>query len=341
MRKAAVVLGREPDDPEKLVDPLLALRSACLVVDAEGGADDRADTFPRVQACIRILEHDLELAAQRPQLPRAQVLDASSVVLDFAGGRLEQTDDAASERGFPAARLADESESLSLGDVERHVVDCVHEFPVALEGALVDRKELLQVPNAQERLPAHRVETCVAGLRSAARSRRESQQRSRWPGPARASRSGSTWHASKTYGQRGAKEQPGARSMRDGGRPSIGRSRFVRGLSIRGIDASRPHVYGCWGSLKICSLVPLSITRPAYITVTSSAISATTPRSCVIRTTAEPKDSWRRAIRSRICAWIVTSSAVVGSSAMRMAGLHESAMAIIARWRIPPENWCG
>jgi hypothetical protein len=42
--------------------------------------------------------------------------------------------------------------------------------------------------------------------------------------------------------------------------------------------------------------------------------------------------------RSRICAWIVTSSAVVGSSAISSFGLQASAIAIIARCRIPPEN---
>ena len=57
--------------------------------------------------------------------------------------------------------------------------------------------------------------------------------------------------------------------------------------------------------------------------------------------TAELKSSFSFEISSTICAWIVTSSAVVGSSAMRIAGLHESAIAIIARWRMPPENWCG
>ena len=40
--------------------------------------------------------------------------------------------------------------------------------------------------------------------------------------------------------------------------------------------------------------------------------------------------------RSRICAWVVTSSAVVGSSAIRMRGWQDSASAIIARWRSPP-----
>ena len=38
---------------------------------------------------------------------------------------------------------------------------------------------------------------------------------------------------------------------------------------------------------------------------------------------------------------MVTSSAVVGSSAIRMSGLQETAMAIITRCRMPPENSCG
>ncbi len=35
----------------------------------------------------------------------------------------------------------------------------------------------------------------------------------------------------------------------------------------------------------------------------------------------------------RICAWTVTSSAVVGSSAISRSGSFASAMAIITRWR--------
>ena len=38
---------------------------------------------------------------------------------------------------------------------------------------------------------------------------------------------------------------------------------------------------------------------------------------------------------------MVTSSAVVGSSAISTLGLQASAMAIMARWRMPPESWCG
>ena len=63
--------------------------------------------------------------------------------------------------------------------------------------------------------------------------------------------------------------------------------------------------------------------------------------SWVIRRIDEPWSRCRRFISSRICAWIVTSSAVVGSSAISSDGLQESAIAIITRCRMPPENWCG
>ena len=51
--------------------------------------------------------------------------------------------------------------------------------------------------------------------------------------------------------------------------------------------------------------------------------------------------SLRACIVSRICAWTVTSRAVVGSSAMITSGSLAMAMAITARCRMPPENSCG
>ena len=47
---------------------------------------------------------------------------------------------------------------------------------------------------------------------------------------------------------------------------------------------------------------------------------------------------WRRSIRSRISACVVTSSAVVGSSAISSSGSQTVAIAIIARCRIPPDS---
>ena len=51
-----------------------------------------------------------------------------------------------------------------------------------------------------------------------------------------------------------------------------------------------------------------------------------------------PSRSRNSCINARICAWIVTSSAVVGSSAMRMSGSLAIAIAIITRWRWPPRE---
>ena len=58
-------------------------------------------------------------------------------------------------------------------------------------------------------------------------------------------------------------------------------------------------------------------------------------------TIAIPSSRCRRSISARICAWTVTSSAVVGSSAISSLGSLASAIAIITRWRMPPENSCG
>ena len=54
-----------------------------------------------------------------------------------------------------------------------------------------------------------------------------------------------------------------------------------------------------------------------------------------------PRSRCNWASKSRICAWIVTSSAVVGSSAMRISGSEHNASAIITRCFMPPESWNG
>jgi len=170
-----------------------------------------------------------------------------------------------------------------------------------------------------------------------------SRQATSWVGsPSTGSSSGTTRRcALRTNAQRGWNEQPDGKLMSDGGRPSIGTSSSSREESSRGMDRSRPHVYGCCGEANSSPVVARSTILPAYITAMSCVISATTPRSCVMRITAVPVSSCSRPMSSRICAWTVTSSAVVGSSAISSLGELMSAIAIIARWRMPPENSCG
>jgi hypothetical protein len=72
-----------------------------------------------------------------------------------------------------------------------------------------------------------------------------------------------------------------------------------------------------------------------------SAIPATSPMSWVMKIIAMPVSRRSSASSAMICACTVTSSAVVGSSAISRRGLQASAMAIITRCSMPPESWCG
>ena len=147
-------------------------------------------------------------------------------------------------------------------------------------------------------------------------------------------------HTAMTAGQRGWNRQPAGGSRRSGGWPGMvsrpRRSAWMLGNAPRSLA-----VYGWRGALKIRRTGPSSATRPAYITSVRSQVSAMTERSWVIRMSDRPS-SWRSRSRScRICAWTITSSAVVGSSPMTIAGSQARAIAIIARWRIPPDSSWG
>src|SRR5215831_718621 len=118
-------------------------------------------------------------------------------------------------------------------------------------------------------------------------------------------------------------------------------SRSLLSAEFSGSAWKSASVYGCRGLANSRDVVVDSITRPAYNTAARSARPAITPRSWVTRMTAMPSRRRRPSISSRICFWIVTSSAVVGSSAISSLGSQASAIAIMTRCRIPPENWCG
>jgi hypothetical protein len=77
------------------------------------------------------------------------------------------------------------------------------------------------------------------------------------------------------------------------------------------------------------------------MTAMSSARPATTPRSWVTRIMAMNRSRCWSCSRSRIWACTVTSSAVVGSSANSSFGPQARAMAIMTRWRMPPDSSCG
>ncbi len=158
------------------------------------------------------------------------------------------------------------------------------------------------------------------------------------PGATVSSNGRSSRQRSTVSGQRGANEQPGRIWSAGGGLPVI--TRRSPGPPC-GTESRRARVYGCAGPASTSAAEPASTTRPAYMTQTSLATSDATPRSCVISRIARSISRWRDRSKSRICACTVTSSAVVGSSAISRLGRSAMAMAIRMRCRIPPEHWCG
>ena len=71
---------------------------------------------------------------------------------------------------------------------------------------------------------------------------------------------------SSAYGQRVWNGHPGGASAGSGTSPSrMMRSILARGLGTGAADSSAS-VYGCSGSRKIVSVVPISTMRPRYIT---------------------------------------------------------------------------
>ena len=140
--------------------------------------------------------------------------------------------------------------------------------------------------------------------------------------------------------QRGAKRHPMNCIVRGGTMPGIV-VRDAPRLAAPGSAANRRVAYGCKGRAKNDSRLPISMISPAYISATRWAMRATTPRSWVMSRIAMPLVRWSSASRSRICACMVTSSAVVGSSAINTSGSEHSARAIMTRCFIPPESWNG
>ena len=107
----------------------------------------------------------------------------------------------------------------------------------------------------------------------------------------RTSRSGGTPRPSRRpsrTAQRGANRQPGGGSRRSGGEPGM-TSSVRRSAWMFGKAASSFCVYGWRGRVKTSATGPSSATRPAYMTITRSHVSAMTDRSWVMRISDRPE----------------------------------------------------
>ena len=86
VRKAVVVLRREPNLLEKLLHLPLSLAPVADAVDRERRADDRPDPLARVQRGVGILEDNLQLPPQRAHPTPRELRDVLPVEDDPAVG---------------------------------------------------------------------------------------------------------------------------------------------------------------------------------------------------------------------------------------------------------------
>ena len=314
MREPVGGVGRELDEIEHLGDARGA--AGCEIPRCAIPSDTIASHLhPRVERAVRVLEDDLRLAAgsraARPSTRAARPCPSKRTLPSIGS---DQPQDQARERALAAAALADQRQRLAGADVE---VDTVHGRQRSSSGA--------------RRSPA-RPGTASSGPGPRAVAHRGVQRTRRGVvaaeliGLRRASRARVLLDAS-VDAVRAARREPAGRrhgrQLRHAAEDD--REALARHRPGRACCASAPGCRGAGDRRTPRRTVSASTISPAYITATRSAISLTTPRLCVIRITLIPSSSRRPAIRSRIWAWIVTSSAVVGSSAISSLGSSRSA----------------
>src|SRR5262249_37533370 len=103
------------------------------LVDADRLADDLAHRHARVEARVRVLEDDLHLPAQRPELCLSERDDVAAVIDDAPERRLDEAEDQPPQGALAAPALADEAHRLAAAHAERDAVDGAEELRLARE----------------------------------------------------------------------------------------------------------------------------------------------------------------------------------------------------------------
>jgi len=117
------MLGVESNDPEKFghaVPHRPAIRNA---VDDERFADQAAGCYPRVQGRIRVLEHGLNYASERPHRAAVERSDVLPLQLDRTPGRRKKSENQLANGRLARATLAHEPKRLAGRDVEADACD--------------------------------------------------------------------------------------------------------------------------------------------------------------------------------------------------------------------------
>ena len=131
-----IALDRVPGQShlaEQLEDAVLLRPLAAEALHGERLCDDRADPHPRVERRVRILEHELQVAALAPEFAAMQAGHVHAAEGDSARVRLLQRHDHLADRGFAAPRLSHQAERRAGGHRERHIRDGLDTRHLALQ----------------------------------------------------------------------------------------------------------------------------------------------------------------------------------------------------------------
>ena len=321
VRVAVGVLGLQADVLEQLAHARAGSPARRDAVDRAAARRGSARPPARVERRVGVLEDHLHLAPHRAQRRAAQRRDVAPVELDRARG------------GLGAAAAARARAWTCRSPTRRPARASRPRAPPARR-----RRRRARSPTSRWTTPVPRTPKCrctsVARRSGAAHAAPRSRSDGRAPraaGGRRRGARGRAWpraaaapsSARRRYGQR---RRTGSRSASASAAAACPRSRSAAaGAAGRGAGSSRaaPTCRGAAGRGRSRASGPARRRGPPYITSTRSASSATTPRSWVMRMTDAPVSRRSVRIRSRIWAWIVTSSAVVGSSAISTRGWHD------------------
>ncbi len=200
-------------------------------MDLEGLADDVADRHARVQRRVRVLQDDLDLAAEPAQVARPSSVKMSCpLYIDLARRRAFEHHQQLGQRRLAAAGLADQAERLAALQVEGDAVDRLDVADLLLEDDPLGEREVLHdVPDlagSPHRSPWSTSSAEVTGALRCPRRPRAAPARRSCRSLARAGSAG------------GTSTRTGCRA-RFGGWPVMGVSFCPLG-STRGIELEQP-----------------------------------------------------------------------------------------------------
>ena len=240
-----------------------------------------------VERRVRVLEDDLERAhvvvGRACRRGRRSTAPSSSQRAALVGRRDAEHDPR--ERRLARARLADQAERLARPQLGRHAGQRVHVVAGLLERLRdVDRRAGSARPRATT--GGHRRRRTASAAAASAPPRGSGSGCAR-PPPRSYAGGGSVRQRSRAIAQRSTNTQPGRSAPGGGRKPGIVSSRpWSLRWPRRGMQRSRPTVYGWRGSSNTSRAVPSSTIAPAYSTPTRSHIFAITPRLCEMNSTA-------------------------------------------------------